>query len=1022
VTVVINPNVATPVFSSGATSTRCQGAGTGTYTATSANSTNISYTLDGASTLAGNTINSTTGVVTYTAGWSGTSTVTATATGSCGAPTTATHTITVTPTVGNPIFVSGATSVRCQGPAMTIYTASSTNNTGITYSLDLISTNAGNTINASTGAVTYVAGWSGTSVITASATGCNGPANSSHTVSITPTVGSPVFTLGTSSARCQAAGITTYSASSTNNTGITYSLDAASISGGNSIIAATGDVTFVAGWTGISEVTATATGCNGPRTSTHTITTSGPVTIPVFSAGGSSTQCQGAVSVTYTAFAGNTSGITYTLDAASITGGNTIVSTTGRVTYSATWSGTTIITASAAGCYGPLVSSHVVSITPTVGTPTFTIGGNSTRCQGTGTVNYSATSTNSTGITYTLDLTSTNAGNTINSTTGDVTYTAAWTGTSTVTASATGCNGPKTSNHTVTTTPTVGTPVFSLGASSTRCKRAGTLLYSATATNSTGITYILDGNSASAGNSINPATGDVTWVDSWFGTSTITVTATGCNGPSTGTHTVTTNQPVTTPVFTSGSASTRCQGAGTLTYTATAINTIGIFYSLDAASLAGGNVINTNTGAVTYSPGWSGTTTITVSAVGCQGPETATHSVTITPTVGQPVFSRGATSARCNAVETVNYGATANATVGITYSLDAASISGGNVIDASTGDVTYDALWAGTTIVTASASGCNGPATSSHTVAVSGPVEDPIFTSGTASVRCQGAATEIYGANATYSTGITYSLDAASLAAGNTINAGSARVVYVAGWSGTSIITATASGCYGPQSQIHTVTITPTVGTPVFALGNTSSRCQSAGTISYSASTTNSTGITYSLNTASISGGNSINPSTGDVTFSPAWSGTTIVTASAYGCNGPAISTHTVTVNIAAQTPIFSIGATSSACEGANVTYTATSANAASMSYSLDPASVAAGNSITQVGNSVQIQFIPGWINNSIITASGMGRCNSPISSDHTVSITESVTTPVFASGPTSVRCQGAGLSLMLHQRTIRQE
>ena len=33
----------------------------------------------------------------------------------------------------------------------------------------------GNTINSSTGDVTYVAGWSGTSTITASAAGCNGP-------------------------------------------------------------------------------------------------------------------------------------------------------------------------------------------------------------------------------------------------------------------------------------------------------------------------------------------------------------------------------------------------------------------------------------------------------------------------------------------------------------------------------------------------------------------------------------------------------------------------------------------------------------------------------------------------------------------------------------------------------------------------------------------------------------------------------------------------------------------------------
>ena len=63
----------------------------------------------------------------------------------------------------------------------------------------------------------------------------------------------------------------------------------------------------------------------------------------------------------------------------------------------------------------------------------------------------------------------------------------------------------------------------------------------------------------------------------------------GCNGPKTATHTVTINQPVGTPSFTLGSTSTRCQGSGPVTYAATAANTTGITYTLDAASLAGGN-------------------------------------------------------------------------------------------------------------------------------------------------------------------------------------------------------------------------------------------------------------------------------------------------------------------------------------------------------------------------------------------------------------------------------------------------
>ena len=64
---------------------------------------------------------------------------------------------------------------------------------------------------------------------------------------------------------------------------------------------------------------------------------------------------------------------------------------------------------------------------------------------------------------------------------------------------------------------------------------------------------------------------------------------------------------VTTPVFTSGSVSLRTQAAGTVTYTATASNTTGLTYTLDAGSLALGNTINATTGAVTYAAGWSGT-------------------------------------------------------------------------------------------------------------------------------------------------------------------------------------------------------------------------------------------------------------------------------------------------------------------------------------------------------------------------------------------------------------------------------
>ena len=190
-------------------------------------------------------------------------------------------------------------------------------------------------------------------------------------------------------------------------------------------------------------------------------------------------------------------------------------------------------------------------------------------------------------------------------------------------------------------------PYLPLGATSTRCQGAGVVNYGATATNSTGITYSLNAPALAAGNTINAATGDVTYIAGWTGATIITATAAGCNGPRTANHNVTITPSVGTPIFTLGAASTRCASNATITYTATATNNTGITYIFDAASIAGGVTINSATGAVTYVIGWSGTTIITASAAGCNGPTTATHTVTITPSVATPVFALGASSFRC---------------------------------------------------------------------------------------------------------------------------------------------------------------------------------------------------------------------------------------------------------------------------------------------------------------------------------------------------------------------------------------
>ena len=80
--------------------------------------------------------------------------------------------------------------------------------------------------------------------------------------------------------------------------------------------------------------------------------------------------------------------------------------------------------------------------------------------------------------------------------------------------------------------------------------------------------------------------------------------------------------------------------------------------------------------------------------------------------------------------------------------------------------------------------------------------------------RCQGAGTVIYDASSANSTGMTYNLDAASLAAGNTVNALTGEVSFDATWNGTTTITAEAAGCNVPVSATHTVTIATPVNLP----------------------------------------------------------------------------------------------------------------------------------------------------------------------------------------------------------------
>ncbi len=390
-----------------------------------------------------------------------------------------------------------------------------------------------------------------------------------------------------------------------------------------------------------------------------------------------------------------------------------------------------IVSGSAAYTCPNITSSAVaLTVTPTVGTPTaITVAaGTEPTCQltnATTTTTYATTATTSTGFNWSL---SNAAAGSINAATGVMIWANGFAGSVNIQVTANGCSGPSTQViRTVSLTPTVGAPsVITVGSGTEpTCQLTNgttTTTYATTATNNTGFNWSL--SNAAAG-SINTATGVMTWANDFSGSVDIRVTASGCSGPSAqATRTVTVTPTVGTPTaitIAAGSQPT-CQltnGTTTTTYATTAANSTSFNWSL---SNAAAGTIDPSTGVMTWANGFFGTVDIQITAAGCNGPSAqVTRPVTVISTIGTPVFAAGATSARCQGAGSATYTATAPGSTSISYTLDANSLAAGNSIIAPTGAVSFAAGWSGTSTITATAQGCNGPTSSAHTVNISVP-------------------------------------------------------------------------------------------------------------------------------------------------------------------------------------------------------------------------------------------------------------------------------------------------------------
>ncbi len=274
--------------------------------------------------------------------------------------------------MGNPVFGLGATSSRCQATGSVTYTATATNATSISYSLDATSLGAGNSINSSTGEVTYVVGWSGTSTITATANGCAFPTNSDHVVTITA---NPTITGTTPGSRC---GTGTVSLGATASAG-TINWYAAS-TGGSSLGTGTSFTTPSISSTTTYWVDATISGCTTTsRTSIEATVTA----LPTITGTTPGERClTGTVNLGATASAG-----TINWYAAS-TGGSSLGTGTSFTTPSISSTTTYWVDATNNGCTTASRTSVLASVNSSAPDITGTTPGSRF---GTGTVNLGAT-------------------------------------------------------------------------------------------------------------------------------------------------------------------------------------------------------------------------------------------------------------------------------------------------------------------------------------------------------------------------------------------------------------------------------------------------------------------------------------------------------------------------------------------------------------------------------------------------------------------------------------------------------
>ncbi|MES2386619.1 MAG: T9SS type A sorting domain-containing protein [Bacteroidota bacterium] len=929
--------------------TECAGS-SATYTATASGSPTWAWSVTGTN----NTVSSfTNGVATISwhSGFSGSATVKC-STQVCGGSGWAVNSVNVTVAgnVGTPSVPVKSSGNVCPNTTA-VYSSTATNASSYSWSVN----GSGNSISSggttSTPTVSWGAGFTGNATLTVTATGCNGSTNTNSVVVAIAALGTATAPTLSSGSECVNTTAYYTATAVSGATSYTWSIS------GNGTLSYSGLTANVAwdGNNGGRTITVTANGCNTTSSASRNTTVYNTPNTPGNPSKTSGNECAGQTCVySISSVPGAVSYVWSLPDGGGSITGNGLSATVVWNSSMGNYQNYYNVRVQAVSCNNNTQQAQtqaIVTGAPTgLGNPSKS-GGN--ECANT-TSNYSVSAGN--GATSYLWTVSPGAasGNTISGSTGTsptITWGSTFSGSATITFTATNCGGSTSTTYTANVTGPVGAVSTPVKTSGTEC-HGQTSNYSVTApANINNYVWTLSG-----GGSLNQNnnTASVQWNTTGGGTYTLTCTARGCNNSTStvATYSAIVTGQVTTPSTPTLVSGTECAGQSCV-YSTTASNATSYSWSVTDGSITAGSTTGTIT-VLWNSNASTGSKSMNVSATGCSGTSSQNSSnrtVTGLPTgLGTP-SSNGqgcggnSTSYSCNSASggTVSYTWTVSGT-GNTF-----ASTGTNTYTGSSNSVTVN--WAtgfsGSASVSVYASNCAGNTSTLTSSSVNVSNVAPALSSGS----------QCYLTSATYAAnGNNISSYSWSLSGGGTItslnNQSSVTVLWGA-TGGTYNLTLNyngGNGCSG--SKVFSAVVGGVIGTPSTPTKFSGTECINS-TATYTTTAANAISYAWTVGTGgTIASGNGTN------TITVNWngtSGTRSISVTGTDCKGVTSlpATYNATVVPApvittgpAISPALNPATPARAASGTTTTFATTASDAVSYTYSVN----GSGNSITNAG------------------------------------------------------------------------